>query len=113
MIFGNKTRFDEVFGIQNELLKYTYVNSAKLDERLDYLLKTQRQIVIHGASKQGKTSLRKKVFKNRQFVVIQCLLDKKISDILNDIKRALNPYITKEKKTGNDSEYNGKLGGEV
>lgn len=113
MIFGNKTRLDEVFGIQNEIPKYTYVNRAKLDERLDYLLNTQRHIVIHGASKQGKTSLRKKVFKNKQFVVIQCLPDKKISDILNDIQRALNPYTTKEKKLGVDSEINGKISGEV
>lgn len=113
MIFSNKTRLDEVFGIQNELPQYTYVNRAKLDERLDYLLNTQRHIVIHGASKQGKTSLRKKVFKNRQFVVIQCLPDKKISDILNDIQRALNPFSVTEKKNGSDSEFNGKLGSEV
>ncbi|HOZ13880.1 MAG TPA: hypothetical protein PK784_03760 [Tenuifilaceae bacterium] len=112
-MFGIKKRLDEVFGIQSDLPKYTYVNRSKLDERLEYLLKTQRHIVIHGASKQGKSSLRKKVLKDIQNEVIQCLPDKKIKDILLDIQRSLNPYFTSEKREGTENELSGKGSGEI
>ncbi|MBW4573959.1 MAG: hypothetical protein KME08_01595 [Aphanothece sp. CMT-3BRIN-NPC111] len=53
-------RLNEVFGIATSVPKYTYVDRASLDQKFIYLLGCDQHIVIHGASKQGKTILRKK-----------------------------------------------------
>ena len=50
----------DVFGITNDIPKYTYVDRQKLDEKFAYYLESQKHIVVHGASKQGKSCLRKK-----------------------------------------------------
>lgn len=85
-----KIELHQVYGIQNDIPKYTYVDRQNLDERLKYLLKTQRHIVIHGASKQGKSSLRKKMIESSEEICIQCLPDKDAKEIIRDILRQLS-----------------------
>ena len=63
----------EVFGIGREIPKYTYVDRSGLDTKFGYLLKTERHIVVHGGSKQGKSCLRKKNLTENNCVIIQCL----------------------------------------
>ncbi len=75
----------EVFGISRGVPQYTYVDRSNLDERFRYLLRKDTHIVIHGASKQGKTVLRKKNLPEINTVVVQCSIDRKIDGIYNEI----------------------------
>lgn len=104
-------RLSEVFGIQSDLPKYTYLARERYDNNLNYYLDTQKHIVIHGASKQGKTSLRKRTFHNRQSLVIQCLPDKSVNDLIMDIYRELN--ITLPQSVSKTKRFNLKSGGSV
>ncbi len=65
-------KLNEVFGIGTSVPVYTYVNRSGLDEKFKYLLSTERHIVIHGSSKQGKTILRKKNLTETQSIAVQC-----------------------------------------
>lgn len=62
----------EIFGISSEVPKYTYVNRQGLDELFEYYLGSQKHIVVHGASKQGKSCLRKKNINEETCLIIQC-----------------------------------------
>jgi len=62
----------EVFGISTEVPKYTYVDRQGLDEKFEYYLGSQKHIVVHGASKQGKSCLRKKKIDDNTSLIIQC-----------------------------------------
>ncbi|GHU01276.1 hypothetical protein FACS1894147_00820 [Spirochaetia bacterium] len=75
----------DVYGIQNDLPEYTYVVRESCDKKLEYLLGTQRHIVIHGASKQGKSCLRKKIIGSKNIIIIQCQPEKTIANILKEI----------------------------
>ena len=65
-------KLNEVFGIGISVPKYTYVNRSGLDEKFKYLLSTDRHVVIHGSSKQGKTILRKKNLPETDSTSVQC-----------------------------------------
>ncbi len=65
-------KLNEVFGIGISVPRYTYVNRSGLDEKFKYLLSTDRHIVIHGSSKQGKTILRKKNLPEADTITVQC-----------------------------------------
>lgn len=53
-------KLSNVFGVINTVPEYTYVDRSKLDNRFNYLWRNQKHIVVYGASKQGKSCLRKK-----------------------------------------------------
>jgi|WetSurMetagenome_2_1015567.scaffolds.fasta_scaffold20326_3 hypothetical protein len=63
----------EVFGISTDVPKYTYVDRQNLDKLFGYYLESQKHIVVHGASKQGKSCLRKKTIDDKNSLIIQCL----------------------------------------
>jgi hypothetical protein len=52
---------DEVFGVGRDL-PLNYVSRKEVDDRFVGDLSREKNIVIYGSSKQGKTSLRKEVF---------------------------------------------------
>lgn len=108
-----KIELHEVFGIQKDLPKYTYVNRQNLDEKLQYLLNTQRHIVIHGASKQGKSSLRKKIVNSAEEICIQCLPDKDAKEIIRDILRRLNYKIPVKEIEQIENLILGEISGKV
>lgn len=80
---------NEVFGINSAIPTYTYVDRQGLDGRFQYLLSTNRHIVLYGASKQGKTSLRRKQLPEDRSLVIPCKPDFKVEDIYLEIRRQL------------------------
>ena len=78
---GNIT-LREVFGISSEVPKYTYVDRQGLDDLFEYYLGSQKHVVVHGASKQGKSCLRKKKITEETCLIIQCLpAMEKIEDV--------------------------------
>lgn len=68
-----EVKLNQVFGITTDVPTYTYVDRQELDERFAHYLESQKHIVIHGASKQGKSCLRKKQIDGNNSLVIQCL----------------------------------------
>jgi len=80
---------NDVFGIMASVPTYTYVDRSGLDGHFNYLLKTDRHIVIYGSSKQGKTSLRRKQLPEEDCIVVPCKPDFIVSDIYTEIRRQL------------------------
>lgn len=62
---------DNVFGISRGI-PLNYVERTGVDDEFNASLKRRKHIVIYGASKQGKTSLRKKHLSDNQFIVVSC-----------------------------------------
>lgn len=63
----------EVFGISDQVQTASYVDRGGLDARLRYLLSTDRHIVIHGDSKQGKSWLRRRLLADQGAIQLQCV----------------------------------------
>jgi hypothetical protein len=69
---GRGPVLQEVFGLPPGVKEHSYVNRGNLDERLAYALSTQRHVIIHGDSKQGKTWLRQHALAGYDVVDVQC-----------------------------------------
>lgn len=108
-------KLNDVFGISAKVPTYTYVDRAGLDSRLQYLLTADRHIVIYGPSKQGKTSLRRKVLPDNQTVVIHCRLDMTVEHIYGAILAALGVEIPTERSVSTKfgAKADGGVGGEA
>lgn len=90
------TQLGEVFGIAASVPEHTYVDRAGLDRRFTYLVGQDRHIVIHGASKQGKTILRKKNLPENKSIVVQCGANSGRDRIYLEILRQLGSQIPTE-----------------
>ena len=101
----------EVFGITSAVPTYTYVDRQGLDGRFRYLLTVDRHIVIYGASKQGKTSLRRKQLPEEQSLVIPCKPDFRVDDIYKEARRQLGLADVSQEKT--KTVVGGKIGLDV
>ncbi|MBN4001965.1 hypothetical protein [Nostoc sp. LPT] len=86
----------EVFGIATSIPKYTYVDRASLDKTFKYLLSRDQHIVIHGASKQGKTILCKKNLLEYQCLPVRCGSNPTLEKIYLEILRLLGTHIPTE-----------------
>jgi hypothetical protein len=110
------TQLGEVFGITASVPAHTYVDRAGLDKRFTYLIKQDRHLVIHGASKQGKTILRKKNLPEKNSIVVQCGAnsgrDRIYLEILRQIGSKIPTEISKNLTltTEAQSKASGKLG---
>ena len=76
-------KISEVFGMSNEILPDSYVNRGSLDEELTNLVSIGKvHIALRGASKCGKSWLRRQILDNP--IVVQCRLHKKVIDLYSD-----------------------------
>jgi len=91
-------KLNEVFGISNDVPEYTYVDRANLDEKFKYLLNTQRHLIIHGASKQGKTVLRRKNLNEASTISIQCHSTTNVQDMYAEIIRKIRNGSPKDER---------------
>ena len=73
----------QVFGIQSDVVDASYIDRGALDAEFRTLVnRGQMHIAIRGASKCGKSWLRKKVLDNP--IVVQCRLSYTTTDIYRD-----------------------------
>lgn len=83
------SKLEEVFGVSSkEVLSY-YVRSH-VDDNFTEALKSDKQIVVYGSSKQGKTSLVSKYLPYADNIVVRLTPKTEISDIYSSILRALD-----------------------
>lgn len=95
----------DVFGIATEVRPLSYVDRGGLDDRLTYLLQTDRHISIHGDTKQGKSWLRRRVLEENGTITVQCGLDSTFSSIVREALGLLN--IRAPGRASEDSEKGG------
>lgn len=87
---------NQVFVISPDVPKHTYVDRNNLDQKFRYLLDSGSHLVIHGASKQGKTVLRRKNLPDGKCIKVQCTNRKDISHIYSEIIRQAKVKIPTE-----------------
>ncbi|MBW3127655.1 hypothetical protein [Hymenobacter profundi] len=88
----------EVFGISRDI-PLNYVERDTVDNTFVHNLKRGKHIVIFGSSKQGKTSLRKKQLKEKEYILIQCSNRNDIREINSNILKRAGYEITVANKT--------------
>ncbi|ENM3811205.1 hypothetical protein NYD84_003492, partial [Vibrio cholerae] len=90
---------DEVFRTSRDLPQ-NYISRSHVDDLFVESLAKQTHIVVHGSSKQGKTSLRKKNLLESDYIVLTCSNNWNIADINESIlKRAGYQITISESKT--------------
>lgn len=76
----------EVFGVSNSIVK-SYVVRPKVDNKIKMAIRSDRQIVVYGASKQGKSALVSKYVNYLDNIVIRLAPNSEIADIYHSILR--------------------------
>ncbi|WP_137225757.1 hypothetical protein [Shewanella sp. MEBiC00475] len=95
----NLVLVDEVFRTSRDLPK-NYISRKHVDDLFIDSLAKETHVVIHGSSKQGKTSLRKKNLLEDDYICITCSNTWDISDINESIlKKAGYQIVVSESKT--------------
>lgn len=90
---------DEVFRTSRDLPK-NYISREHVDDLFIDSLAKETHVVIHGSSKQGKTSLRKKNLLEEDYICITCNNTWNIADINESIlKKAGYQVVVSESKT--------------
>jgi hypothetical protein len=88
----------EVFGISNEVLPDSYVDRGSLDEELAELLERGKvHVALRGASKCGKSWLRRKILADP--IVVQCRLGRNVLDLYTDALSQLEIDFRSESST--------------
>lgn len=102
----------EVFGISSEVLPDSYVDRGSLDEQLGELLERGKvHVALRGASKCGKSWLRRKILKDP--IVIQCRLGKKVLDLYTDALSQLGIEFRSESTSSKQFKGTVKATGDV
>lgn len=100
----------EVFGIQSDVVDASYIDRGALDAEFRTLVERgQMHIAIRGASKCGKSWLRKKVLDTP--IVVQCRLSYTTTDVYRDALAALDIRLEVDRTV--TSKAGGKVGGSV
>ncbi|EGQ8086539.1 hypothetical protein J7G27_000056 [Vibrio vulnificus] len=73
---------DEVFGVSNTILEYSYVDRGNLDVEISRHLRRKNHVALRGASKSGKSWLRQRCIPDS--LVVQCRFKTTVLDIYTD-----------------------------
>lgn len=76
----------QVFGVSNEIVE-SYIEREQVDGFFQNALTLNKQIVVYGSSKQGKTSLIKKHLKLDNIISIQCSPSMNLVDVYSSVLR--------------------------
>lgn len=94
-----KKATEDVFGVSRSV-PLTYVERDGVDNVFITSLTRKKHLVIHGGSKQGKTSLRKSALKEEDCIIVQCQADREIREVYAMILKEAGAEITvSESKT--------------
>lgn len=96
-----------VFGISTEVSQASYVDRGDLDRQFEYVLNTDRHVVIHGDSKQGKSWLRSRKLSPDESVLVQCQVNSTPESIFSEALGALGVFA--ELKRTDTKQLSGSL----
>lgn len=85
-------KLEDVFGVSTKPV-LSYVKREAVDTRFTEALKSDKQLVVYGSSKQGKTSLVSKYLPYDKNIVVSVSPKTQIADIYSSILRQLNVNI--------------------
>ncbi len=88
---------EQVFGVSNEILEDSYVDRGGLDREFKRNAKRKNHVALRGASKSGKTWLRKRTIDNG--IVVQCRYGTTVADIYIDALSQLGIKLIVEEAT--------------
>jgi len=112
----DKVKLEKVFGVSREPV-LSYVERPQVDGLFKASLKSDKQIIVYGSSKQGKTALVEKHVPYKDNVVVRCDPLSTTADIYKAIMRALGVNIQVEVTDGETTSkkaiISGKLEGGV
>lgn len=92
-------QIEDVFGVSRTVPK-TYIEREDVDKVFIASLARKKHLVIHGGSKQGKTSLRKYALQESDCIVVQCQANKDLRELYSMILKEAGAEITvSESKT--------------
>lgn len=102
-------KVEEVFGVSSEDV-FSYVERAHVDDKFTSALETGHQIIVYGASKQGKTALVKKHLNYDDNIVISLSPKTTIRNIYQSIlrKSGVTLKTSYTEGTGDSSKVKGK-----
>lgn len=101
---AHRPSLQEVFGVPPRVKSHSYVDRGGLDEHLRYAASTERLILIHGDSKQGKTWLRQSVLPASDCITVQCQLGATPASILRQALGVLGVRVELKQSAANDME---------
>ena len=81
-------KLEEVFGVSSGPI-LSYIKRTAVDDRFVEALKADKQIVVHGSSKQGKTALVQEYLPYEKQIVVRLTPKTQISDIYASVLRQL------------------------
>lgn len=102
----------DVFGIKRDQVE-SYVERTKVDGLLLKALETDRQIIVYGASKQGKTSLVDKHLPYKDNIVVNLTPKYNLIDIYKTILRNLGVEFTAETLSTSGKATESGLGAKI
>ena len=88
---------EEVFGVSKSPIR-SYVEHPEVDGAFERALRTDRHIVVYGASKQGKTSLVSKYLSYDDNIVVHCGAKSSVVEINKRILKELGAEIVEERQ---------------
>ncbi len=107
-------RLGDVYGVTRDL-PLNYVSRAKIDGALIEALSRDKHIVIHGSSKQGKTSLRKWNLIDDDYVLVSCQSRWGLADLLSAILKRVG-YLVEQSQvltTSGGHKISAKASGKI
>ncbi len=99
-------KLEEVFGVRAEPV-LSYIERPTVDDRFVAGLRSDKQVVVYGASKQGKTSLVAKHLPYDKNVVVRVAPKTEVIDIYASVLRQLGVKIISE--TGESTQHESSL----
>lgn len=97
-------RLRDVFGVGRDV-PLNYVSRRKVDDRFIDSLGRDKHIVVHGSSKQGKTTLRKHCLNDDDYIVISCLNKMFLADLHGAILKAAGYRIERATSTTTSGKW--------
>jgi hypothetical protein len=104
-------KLEEVFGVSSNAV-LSYVQRASVDDRFQEALKADKQIIVYGSSKQGKTALVQRYLPYDKNIVVRLTPKTQISDIYGSVLRQLGIQIKESsgESSGREASASVKVG---
>lgn len=103
------SNLEDVFGVSGKPVA-SYVERSQVDDHFKDALRTDKQIIVYGASKQGKTALVKKYINYESNIVISLSPRTTLKDIYQSIlrKSGVSLRTSYTEGTGDSTRVKGK-----
>ncbi|MGP0593423.1 hypothetical protein ACTRXD_12940 [Nitrospira sp. T9] len=105
-------KLEEVFGVSKDPVQ-SYVERSEVDGLFLKALRTDNQIIVYGASKQGKTSLVEKHLPYKENVTVSLTPKFRLIDIYKSILSSLDIELTTDTSTTTGTSTDVSLGAKV